>query len=186
MGRCGQMFRPGTCQEGIRAPAGPRLGDPREPYASPLTAVGAGVGPQGHTHHPAVHTLACIRSPDTRAHPRTHTRSLSMAKTPPSPSGCQNPLTPQGPSLDNPLCLGPCLPQPVSPTLSSLCTPRFSRGSPIGKHMGCGPSMWGEGGGWNRSPPSQTPFSPHSCPGTSPTSSPVAPTPNQAPPPAHP
>lgn len=177
---------------------GPVWASWRQPYASPLTAVGTGVGPWRHTHITQLRTLTAMLGlckcthmhvcahghAQTPRYTHEHTHSLSpwqrhSSQPPPAVSI----LYPQGPGLDN----TPSSWAPPSPSLSPTLSSRQHHPSSCGlshpeahrvRHQHVG-------GVHNRCPPSQSPLPPHSCPRTSPTSPPEAPTQTRHLPPTH-
>lgn len=127
-----------------------------QPYASPLTAVGTGVGPRRHTHITQLRTLTAMLGlckcthmqsvhMDMHRHPgtptNTHTVSVHGKDTPPSPLQLSASFTPRGQAWTTPLLPGPHLPQAsLLPCPVASATP-LPAGSPIQKLTGCGTSM---------------------------------------------
>lgn len=188
MGRCDQMFKSGFCQGRDWGPSWAQVGQSGSSYASPLTAVGTGVG-CGDTHHPAVYTTAMpgLRKHTHmhmvmhryRVHPQTHSLPPWQRHLQPPPA--VRILYPRGRSWTTPLLPGPHLPQaglfppcPVFPPPSShgALHPEAHRVWPA-QHVGRGRRP-------NFFPPSQTPIPPHSTPAFSPGA------PTQQAPPTHP
>lgn len=157
-------------------------------YASPLTAAGTGVGPRGHTHTSP--SCACqqhwacasthtrTRSCTNTTYTHKHTQSPFVAKTPPAPPAVRT-LYLRG-QAGTPFLPGPHLPEAcLSDPVESL-NPYL----PTGLSLPEAHRVWPHHVGRGRRPkllPSQTPIPPHSHPGTTPTSSPAAPT-QQGPP----
>lgn len=187
MRRCGQMFRSGFCQERDWGPSWAQVGQSEGSHMLLSAQLWAQVWAHEDTHVTQLCTpQQCRACANTHTHGHAWTLGTPMNTQSPSNgkdthSPHQNPLLPGAKCGQHPFFLGPTFPKPVSPTLSSPYTTPFPQGSPIQKHTGWGPSMWGGGGDQNRSLPSQTCFPPHSCPGTTPTSSPAVPTQDQAP-----
>lgn len=118
MGRCDQMFRSGFCQGRDWGPSWAQVGQSGSSYASPLTAVGTGVG-RGDTHITqlrtpqqcqacaSTHTCTCSCT-DTRY---THKHSLPPWQRHPQPPPAVRILYPRGRPRTIPLLPGPHLPQ---------------------------------------------------------------------------
>lgn len=137
-----------SARGGPGAPAGPRLGNLRaamllraqlwaqvwahgDSHTSPSCAHHSKPGLCRHAHGHA-------QTPGTPV----NTHSLLHGKQlPPAPPAVRILYLRRDRSLGNPLLPEPTFPKPVSSTLCSPCTIPFPGGSPIQKHMGCGPAQ---------------------------------------------
>lgn len=161
------------------------LAVPRVDDVSPLT----GGGLWGHTHaspgcgypqqrqpHASTRTHAHMATPrtDTQVHTQAHPVSLQGGLHPPTSHQLSESLSPQAWATDTSSSWAPPSPSlslpPPSASLSHPEAPRVGH-----QHMGRGRRP-------KSLPSPQAPLPPHFCPGTSPTSPPVAPTQDQAPP----